>query len=71
MDVVAAVGLEPTNLSIMSRALLPTELRRRDRCDRLASLLWESNPRPFPYHGNALPTELRRRAAPRLGMTTG
>ena len=19
---------------------------------------WESNPRPFPYHGNALPTEL-------------
>ena len=26
------------------------------------SPLWESNPRPFPYHGNALPTELRGRA---------
>jgi len=25
------------------------------------SPLWESNPRPFPYHGNALPTELRGR----------
>ena len=40
----------------MSRMLLPTELRRRK-----ASPLWESNPRPLPYHGSALPTELRGR----------
>lgn len=40
----------------MSRMLLPTELRRR-----LASPLWESDPRPLPYHGSALPTELRGR----------
>jgi L-amino acid N-acyltransferase YncA len=36
--------------------LSPTELRRRE-----ASPLWESNPRPRPYHGSALPTELRGR----------
>ena len=52
----------------MSRMLSPTELRRRK-----ASPLWESNPRPLPYHGSALPTELRGRqtksteTAPRSG----
>ena len=40
----------------MSRMLSPTELRRLE-----ASPLWESNPRPLPYHGSALPTELRGR----------
>ena len=31
------------------------------------SLLRESNSRPFPYHGNALPTELRRLVAHERG----
>ena len=47
----------------MSRALLPTELRRRDYYLTLplilVSSLRESNSRPSPYHGDALPTELR------------
>ena len=53
----------------MSRALLPTELRRRP-CRKpdmtmawaethAASSLRELNSRPSPYHGDALPTELR------------
>ena len=40
----------------MSRMLSPTELRRRN-----PSPLWDSNPPPLPYHGSALPTELRGR----------
>jgi hypothetical protein len=42
----------------MSRMLSPTELRRRN-----TSPLWESNPPPLPYHGSALPNELRGRNA--------
>ena len=62
------------DLSIMSRALLPTELRRPgtlrrpDTAQVALSLLRESNSRPFPYHGNALPTELRRRAGDSIPM---
>ncbi len=33
------------------------------------SLLRESNSRPFPYHGNALPTELRRQPHPKSGAS--
>ena len=46
----------------MSRALLPTELLRQVRRVRRpvpASPLADSNRRPLPYHGSALPTELR------------
>ena len=39
--------------TIMSRVLLPSELRRQE------SPLSESNRRHSPYHGDALPTELR------------
>src|SRR5690606_9501852 len=60
------------DLSIMSRALSPAELRRLDaRGAREGSLPhdasgathpWspvpDSNRRPLPYHGSALPTEL-------------
>ena len=48
--------------SIMSRVLLPSELRRQVAATAaVASPLWESNPRHQPYHGCALPTELRGR----------
>ena len=75
--------------SIMSRVLLPTELRRLAGCERVdtrkgpgisslqavrplfggadggrASPLSESNRRHQPYHGCALPTELRGRVFP-------
>src|SRR5262245_50972142 len=59
----------------MSRALSPTELRRRDAATKAhgharrllgdgVSSLTESNCRPLPYHGSALPTELREHTAP-------
>lgn len=63
-------GDRTPDLTIMSRALSPSELHRpkffRARIRRDGnywtkewSPLTESNCRPFPYHGNALPTELR------------
>ena len=48
----------------MSRALLPAELRRRG----ILSSLTELNCRPSPYHGDALPTELRERVIRRIRL---
>src|SRR5262249_4147277 len=55
-------GTRTRDPTIMSRVLLPTELLRlvrRARGPAPASPLTDSNPRPLPYHGSALPTELR------------
>ncbi len=62
-------GDRTPDLTIMSRALSPSELHRprffRPAPKRPRTKEWspltESNCRPFPYHGNALPTELRGR----------
>ena len=65
-------GDRTPDLTIMSRALSPSELHRpafslarRCRGSHCRTKEWspltESNCRPFPYHGNALPTELRGR----------
>ena len=58
-------GTRTRDPTIMSRVLLPTELlRRAGRAHRPApaSPLTDSNRRPLPYHGSALPTELRGRS---------
>lgn len=55
------------DLTIMSRALLPTELRRHLTYCHLLSPLPDLNRRPLPYHGSALPTELRG-PVPRVGF---
>src|SRR5699024_5825888 len=72
-------GTRTRDLTIMSRALSPTELPRRaliipvrpSRASRDLSPDRESNPRPSPYHGDALPSELsgqRDRAYPMNGV---
>src|SRR5215831_9436172 len=58
-------GTRTRDPTIMSRVLLPTELlRRAERARRPvpASPLTDLNRRPLPYHGSALPTELRGRS---------
>ncbi len=66
------------DLTIMSRALSPTELNRPIHVQPPTSWsgyineqspLTESNCRPFPYHGNALPTELRGLSFPYRNWT--
>ena len=57
-------GIRTRDPTIMSRVLLPTELLRRVEAGHRpapASPLTDSNRRPLPYHGSALPTELRGR----------
>src|SRR5829696_165757 len=65
----------------MSRLLYQAELHRRDdhaarsrRLDRSVSFVTspftESNRRPSPYHGDALPTELKGRARRAVGDST-
>src|SRR3954464_11248663 len=58
-------GTRTRDPTIMSRVLLPTELlRRAKRAYRACptSPLTDLNRRPLPYHGSALPTELRGRS---------
>src|SRR5213080_4187405 len=58
----------------MSRLLYQTELPRRGSVrshDPPWSPLTESNRRPSPYHGDALPTELRGPALPTLETHPG
>ena len=61
-------GTRTRDPTIMSRVLLPTELLRREDGPQAcpASPLTDSNRRPLPYHGSALPTELRGRSRTRL-----
>ena len=62
-------GTRTRDPTIMSRVLLPTELLRRARRARgpaPASPLTDSNRRPLPYHGSALPTELRGQGPARI-----
>src|SRR5262245_3429469 len=67
-------GARTRDLTIMSRALSPTELLRRVRRVRRpvpASPLADSNRRPLPYHGSALPTELRGQGPESLADQVG
>ena len=62
-------GIRTRDPTIMSRVLLPTELLRRAERARgpaPGSPLTDSNRRPLPYHGSALPTELRGRGPARI-----
>ena len=62
-------GIRTRDPTIMSRVLLPTELLRRVEAGHRPappSPLTDSNRRPLPYHGSALPTELRGRSRKRL-----
>ena len=43
--------------------------RKWQNADKQQSPLTESNCRPFPYHGNALPTELRGRILSVVSLT--
>ena len=58
-------GTRTRDPTIMSRVLLPTELHRQAGPARAGprSPLTDSNRRPLPYHGSALPTELRGQPA--------
>src|SRR5260221_14289243 len=67
-------GIRTRDPTIMSRVLLPTELLRRVEADHRPappSPLTDSNRRPLPYHGSALPTELRGRSRARLAEPRG
>ena len=58
-------GTRTRDPTIMSRVLLPTELLRRAGAGHRpapTSPLTDLNRRPLPYHGSALPTELRGRS---------
>ena len=62
-------GTRTRDPTIMSRVLLPTELLRQCGAGpraRPASPLTDSNRRPLPYHGSALPTELRGQGPARI-----
>src|SRR3954454_3600436 len=64
-------GTRTRDPTIMSRVLLPTELLRHVRRARRpapASPLTESNRRPLPYHGSALPSELRGQGPRRIAQ---
>src|SRR6476620_548460 len=57
-------GTRTRDTTIMSRVLYPPELPRRGGRttpggDPIQSPFTESNRRPSPYHGDALPTELK------------
>ena len=62
-------GTRTRDPTIMSRVLLPTELLRHVEAGpraRPGSPLTDSNRRPLPYHGSALPTELRGQGPARI-----